>query len=89
MTWLIGVPFSMILGIVAPYATLRQAPVPRNCGEIQPWLTTACWFTDGMYGQIPAYLNHGPRLFYRPLRGVFEMVVVPGSGSFSGSGNIG
>jgi hypothetical protein len=24
MTWLIRVPFSMILGIVAPYATLRQ-----------------------------------------------------------------
>src|SRR5207302_2137384 len=33
MTWLIGVPFSMILGIVAPYATLRQAPVPRTAGD--------------------------------------------------------
>src|SRR5260370_11670605 len=28
-----GVPFSMILGIVAPYATLRQAPVPRTAGD--------------------------------------------------------
>jgi len=33
MTWLIGVPFSMILGIVALYATLRQAPVPRTAGD--------------------------------------------------------
>src|SRR5260370_24898998 len=28
-----GVPFSMILGIVEPYATLRQAPVPRTAGD--------------------------------------------------------
>jgi hypothetical protein len=33
MTWLIGVPYSMISGIVAPYATLRQAPVPRTAGD--------------------------------------------------------
>jgi hypothetical protein len=33
MTWLIGVPLSMILGIVALYATLRQAPVPRTAGD--------------------------------------------------------
>jgi hypothetical protein len=36
-----------------------------------------------MYGQIPAYLNRARD--YLPARPVvFEMVVVPGSGSFSG-----
>jgi hypothetical protein len=33
MTWLIGVPFSMILGIVAPYATLGTDIAIAACGR--------------------------------------------------------
>jgi len=57
MTRLIGVPFSMILGIVAPYATLRQAPVPRTAGDSTVAYDALLFAGGGMYGQIPAYLN--------------------------------
>jgi hypothetical protein len=61
MTWLIGVPFSMILGIVAPYATLRQAPVPGTAGDSTMAYGGLLFAGGGMYGQMPAYLNRGPR----------------------------